>query len=259
LNVREVESFAYFHALIEASKRALSIRDQVCTDFSQLNHDCADFLTSEALDREAASIDATRAASWPLKSDLGDTIWMGAIDAQGRAVSFIQSLYWEYGSGCVLPRTGVLMQNRGVAFSLDAGAVNPLRPGRRPFHTLNPALAVFRDGRVMPYGAMGGDGQPQFQAQVLTRYLNGQDLSRAIDAPRFLFGRSWGALSATVKLEGGFDDGVGRALARAGHQIEWTADRYSDAFGHVGALARDLKGPIQAAHDPRSDGGAAGL
>jgi gamma-glutamyltranspeptidase/glutathione hydrolase len=184
---------------------------------------------------------------------------MGAVDAQGRAVSYIQSLYWEYGSGCVLPRTGVLMQNRGVAFSLDAGAVNPLRPGRRPFHTLNPPLAVFRDGRVMPYGAMGGDGQPQFQAQVLTRYVNGQDLSRAIDAPRFLFGRSWGAPSATVKLEGGFDDRVGEALARAGHQIDWTTERHSDAFGHVGALIRDAKGVIQAAHDPRSDGGAAGI
>ena len=259
LDVREGESFAYFHALIEATKRALSIRDRVCVDFARLRHDFADFLTPEALNREAAAIDGGRAAAWPLKTDQGDTIWMGAIDAQGRAVSFIQSLYWEYGSGCVLPRTGVLMQNRGVAFSLDAGAVNPLRPGRRPFHTLNPALAVFRDGRVMPYGAMGGDGQPQFQAQVLTRYLRGQDLSRAIDAPRFLFGRSWGAPSATVKLEGGFDDRVGEALARAGHQIEWTAHRYSDAFGHAGALVRDSRGAIQAAHDPRSDGGAAGL
>ena len=259
LNVRDVESFAYFHALIEAAKRALSIRDEVCVDFNELKHDFADFLTPEALEREAAAIDTRRAASWLLKSDRGDTVWMGAIDAQGRAVSFIQSLYWEYGSGCVLPRTGVLMQNRGVAFSLDAGAVNALRPGRRPFHTLNPPLAVFRDGRVMPYGAMGGDGQPQFQAQVLTRYLSGQDLVRALDAPRFLFGRSWGAPSATVKLEGGFDDGVGKTLARAGHQIEWTSERYSDAFGHAGALIRDARGAIQAAHDPRSDGGAAGL
>jgi gamma-glutamyltranspeptidase/glutathione hydrolase len=257
LNVRDVESFAYFHALIEASKRALSIREQVCTDFGELKHDCADFLTPEALDREAARIDMTQAANWPLNSDKGDTVWMGAIDAQGQAVSFIQSIYWEFGSGCVLPRTGVLMQNRGVSFSLLPQAVNPLRPGRRPFHTLNPPLAVFQDGRVMPYGSMGGDGQPQFQAQLLTRYRGGQSLSPALDAPRYLFGRSWGAPSASVKLEDGFDDGVGQSLAKAGHQVEWIAR--GDSFGHAGALVRDHHGAIQAAHDPRSDGGAAGF
>ena len=71
----------------------------------------------------------------------------------------------------MLPRTGVLMQNRGASFSLEKGAVNPLQPGRKPFHTLNPALAVLRDGRVMAYGAMGGDGQPQTQAALFTRHV----------------------------------------------------------------------------------------
>ena len=257
LNVKAIEGFGYFHALIEASKRALSIRDRVCTDFRELEHDCADFLTPEALDLEAGGIDMTRAASWPLKNDKGDTVWMGAIDAQGRAVSFIQSVYWEYGSGCVLPRTGVLMQNRGVSFSLAPQTINPLRPGRRPLHTLNPPLVVFRDGRVMPYGSMGGDGQPQFQAQLLTRYRAGQSLVEALDAPRYLFGRSWGAPSATVKLESGFDDGVAEALARAGHHIERLPR--GDSFGHAGALVGNSKGAIQAAHDPRSDGGAEGV
>jgi gamma-glutamyltranspeptidase len=259
LNVRNIESFAYFHALIESSKRALSIRDRVVTDFNQLEYDCADFLTAQALDLEAAKISMTRAAAWPLKSDQGDTIWMGAIDAEGRAVSFIQSIYWEFGSGCVLARTGVLMQNRGVSFSLDPGAVNPLEPGRRPIHTLNPPLCVFDDGRIMSYGAMGGDGQPQFQAQVLTRYRAGQNIVEALDAPRYLFGRSWGAPSASVKLEGGFDDAIGQALARAGHEVDWTTNRYSDSFGHAGALVRHPKGSIEAAHDPRSDGGSEGL
>jgi oxamate amidohydrolase len=257
LRIRNVESFAYFHGLIEATKRALSIRDSVVTDFNQLEHDCADFLTPDALDRETSRIDMNRAASWPLKSDSGDTVWMGATDAEGRAVSFIQSIYWEFGSGCVLPRTGVLMQNRGVSFSLNPGAVNPLQPGRRPFHTLNPPLAVFDDGRLMSYGAMGGDGQPQFQAQLLTRYLAGQNLSQALDAPRFLFGRSWGEPSTSVKLEDGFDDGIGGALAHAGHEIEWKPR--GDSFGHAGALVRNAKGAIEAAHDPRSDGGAEGL
>jgi gamma-glutamyltranspeptidase/glutathione hydrolase len=257
LKIRNVESFAYFHGLIEASKRALSIRDSLVTDFAQLDEDYADFLTLDALDREVSRIDMARAAAWPLKSDAGDTVWMGAIDAAGRAVSFIQSIYWEFGSGCVLPRTGVLMQNRGISFSLDPAAVNPLQPGRRPFHTLNPPLCVFDDGRLMSYGVMGGDGQPQFQAQLLTRYRAGQNLSEALDAPRYLFGRAWGAPSTSVKLEEGFDDGIGRALAQAGHEIEWKPR--GDLFGHAGALVRNAKGAIEAAHDPRSDGGAEGV
>ncbi len=131
---------------------------------------------------------------------------MGAIDAQGRAVSFIQSIYWEYGSGCVLPATGILMHNRGFSFSLDPRALNPLQPGRRPFHTLTAPMAVFDDGRIMPYGSMGGDGQPQFQAQVFLRSLFGLSLAEAIDRPRFLFGKLWGAETPTLKLEPRFDE-----------------------------------------------------
>ena len=89
---------------------------------------------------------------------------MGAADAKGLVVSYIQSLYWEFGSGCVLPATGVLMQNRGISLSLQPGALNMLAPGRS-VDTLNPALAVLRDGRVMAYGTMGGDGQPQTQVR----------------------------------------------------------------------------------------------
>jgi gamma-glutamyltranspeptidase len=257
LGVKDVESFAYFHSFIEAAKRALSIRDNVITDFDQLEYDCADFLSPQALARDAAGISMTRAAVLPMKFDQGDTIWMGAIDAQGRAVSFIQSLYWEFGSGCVLPRTGVLMQNRGTSFSLDADAVNPLAPGRRPLHTLTPALCAFDDGRIMSYGSMGGDGQPQFQTQVLTRYRAGQNIAQTLDAARFLFGRTWGSPSVSVKLEEGFDEGIASALARAGHEIEWGVR--GDSFGHAGALVRHPKGHIEAAHDPRSDGGAEGI
>ena len=144
-------------------------------------------MSETALAREAALIDARRAAPWPVKQSHGDTVWMGAIDAKGLAVSYIQSIYWEYGSGCVLPATGIHWQNRGTSFSLDPAAVNPLQPGRKPFHTLNPALARFSDGRVLAYGSMGGDGQPQFQAQILTRYRLGQNLAEAVDAPRWLY------------------------------------------------------------------------
>ena len=259
LGPQRAESFGHIHGLIEASKRAIAIRDRVCTDYEALLHAPDDFLTPEALRREADAIDMRRAAPWPLKAASGDTIWMGAIDRQGLAVSFIQSIYWEYGSGCVLPATGVLLQNRGFSFSLDSAAVNPLVPGRRPFHTLNPPLAVLDDGRLISYGAMGGDGQPQFQAQVLTRLLYGESVASAIDKPRFLFGRTWGTPSSGLKLEPRFDDDVLRALARAGHEFEMADAPYSDLFGHAGALVRTRNGRIEAGHDPRSDGGAAGL
>ncbi len=259
LGARQPDSFAHIHGLVEATKRALAIRDAVCTDFDALKHAPADFLTPRALQREADRIDMTRAATLPLHPASGDTVWMGAIDASGLAVSFIQSIYWEYGSGCVLPRTGVLLQNRGFSFSLDPAAVNPLIPGRCPTHTLNPPLAVLDDGRVVSYGSMGGDGQPQFQAQVLTRMLSGSGVATALDAPRFLYGRTWGSPSLALKLEPRFEDSVVRALRRAGHDVELADAPYADTFGHAGALVRRPDGRIEAGHDPRSDGGAAGF
>ncbi len=238
----------------------MAIRDQACVDF---DHVTARFrrpaVGDKALEREAARIDMSRAAPWPLKPDKGGTVWMGAIDADGLAVSFIQSVFWDYGSGCVLPATGVLMQNRGAAFSLDANARNPLTPGRRPFHTLNPALAVFDDGRVLAYGSKGADGQPQFQAQVFTRIAAGAPLDEALAAPRHFFTRTRGEPTATVKLEEGYDDSTATALAAAGHGIEWKRAAERDLFGHAGALMRSQRGDVAAAHDPRSDGGPAGL
>jgi gamma-glutamyltranspeptidase/glutathione hydrolase len=258
LKVTRKESFEHIHGLIEASKRALTIRDQVCTDFEHLQHDPVSFLAPKILQREAEAISMKKAAPYPVAPATGDTIWMGAIDASGLAVSYIQSLYWEYGSGCVLPRTGVLMQNRGVSFSLDVNAMNPLAPGRRPFHTLNPALASFSDGRVMCYGAMGGDGQPQFQAQVFTRYLLGEGIAGAIDAPRFLFGRTWASASRALKVEDRFDPEIIERLRSVGHEVEMLGS-YDENLGHAGALVRYADGHIEAAHDPRSDGGAAGI
>ena len=185
---------------------------------------------------------------------------MGAADASGLVVSYIQSLYWEFGSGCVLPRTGVLMQNRGASFSLDPGALNPLEPGRRPFHTLNPALAVLRDGRAMAYGTMGGDGQPQTQAALYTRHvLFRAPLADAIEAPRWLLGRTWGSPHTNLRLESRFDANVADQLLSAGHDVEVLAEPYSDLMGHLGAVVLHPAGTLEGAHDPRAAGGAAGV
>ena len=250
------------HRLVEIIKRVWRIRDGVVTDFDYLQHDPQSFLTAERFEREAAMIMPERAAPYPLPDfGEGDTVWMGAIDAQGMAVSYIQSIFWEFGSGVVLPRTGILLQNRGMAFSLNENARNPLRPGRRPFHTLNPPLAVFADGRVMSYGTMGGDPQPQITAQTFIRKAVEQcSVSAALDKPRFVFGRAWKAEQATIKLERRIDPSIANLLQKWGHQVEWFNDDYVSAVGHAGMLVRDSKtGAIEADHDPRADGGALGL
>jgi len=260
LRVAEAEGFDHVHGIVEATKRAFRLRDRNVTDFDRFPQPPERLLEPAFLDGEATKIDRGRAAAWPAPAGKGDTIWMGAVDASGLVVSYIQSLYWEFGSGCVLKATGVLMQNRGASFSLDPGALNPLEPGRKPFHTLNPALAALKDGRVIAYGTMGGDGQPQTQAALFTRHVAfRQPLEEAIDAPRWLLGRTWGSAVANLRLESRFPDRLVDALLAAGHDVEVLSEPYSDTMGHAGAVVLHPNGTLQAAHDPRADGGAAGV
>jgi len=260
LNIREAEGFEFAHGIVEATKRAFRVRDRVVTDPVRVPQPPAQFLEEKFLGAEVLKIDRRRAARWPARPGEGDTIWMGAADASGLAVSYIQSLYWEFGSGCVLPKTGVLMQNRGSSFSLDPKALNALVPGRLPFHTLNPALGVLNDGRVIAYGAMGGDGQPQSQAMIFARHVqHGQPLDKAIDAPRWLLGRTWGSTHTNLRMESRLDGHLVEQLMSAGHDVEVLPDAYSDTMGHAGAVVIHPNGLLEGAHDPRADGGAAGI
>jgi gamma-glutamyltranspeptidase/glutathione hydrolase len=260
LGVTEPEGFDHIHGLVEATKRGIRLRDRVVTDPRYLPYELTRVLDDRFIAGEAMKIDRRKASPWPIGAGGGDTIWMGAADASGLVVSYIQSLYWEFGSGCVLPATGVLMQNRGASFSLGAGALNPLAPGRLPFHTLNPALAVLKDGRIMAYGTMGGDGQPQTQGAVFTRYVQFREpLLDAIDRPRWVLGRTWGAPKTALRLESRFDGRLIEELLAAGHDVEVLPDAYSDVMGHAGAALLHKDGSCEAAHDPRADGGAAGV
>ncbi len=260
LRVKDAESFEHIHGLVEATKRAFRVRDQVVTDPDKIDGNLTRFMDSKFLDAEAEKIDRKKAARWPAADARGDTIWMGAADASGLVVSYIQSLYWEFGSGCVLPQTGVLMQNRGASFSLDPKALNALAPGRRPFHTLNPALAALKDGRVIAYGCMGGDGQPQSQAAVFTRHISfRQPLDQALDAPRWLLGRTWGSSHTNLRLESRFDGNLIDRLMSAGHDVQVLDEPYSDTMGHAGAVVLHPDGTLEGGHDPRADGGAAGI
>ena len=260
LRVVDGESFEHIHGLVEATKRAFRVRDRIVTDPARMTASPQTFLENAFLDADARKIDRRKAAPWPARAGDGDTVWMGAADASGLVVSYIQSVYWEFGSGCVLPRTGVMMQNRGASFSLDPKALNTLAPGRLPFHTLNPALAILKDGRVMAYGTMGGDGQPQSQAAMFTRHVTyRQPLDKAIDAPRWLLGRTWGSTHTNLRMEQRFDGNLIDRLMSAGHDVDVLSEGYSDTMGHAGAAILHPDGMLEAAHDPRADGGAAGV
>lgn len=253
------DSFEHVHGLVEATKQAFLWRNRHLCDPDAMRVDVATCLHDAMLAECVDAIDPRQARRWPESAQKGDTVWMGAADRNGCVVSYIQSVYWEFGSGVVLEDTGVTWQNRGSSFSLDPHSHLALVPGRKPLHTLNPALAVLDDGRVMVYGNMGGDGQPQSQAAVFTRYaMFGQDLQQAITAPRWLLGRTWGDMSVGLKLESRFDDALVGALRDAGHQVE-VIDAFSDLVGHAGALVRHPNGVLAGAADPRSDGIVAGF
>jgi gamma-glutamyltranspeptidase/glutathione hydrolase len=259
LGVKDSEGFAYQHGIIEATKQAFLVRDRIIGDPDSMTEEPATYLQPKRLDQLAAKVDMRSAMPWPAPIDKGDTVWLGAIDRDGLAVSMIQSIYFEYGSGCVLPETGIVWQNRGAAFFLDKPGPRRLAPGRKPFHTLNPALARLKDGRVMVYGTMGGEGQPQTQSAVFSRYaMYGAPLQQAVTAPRWLLGKMWGEETMTLKLEGRYDPALVTAMRDAGHNVE-LLDDYSVSMGHAGAVVRHADGTFEGASDPRSDGAARGF
>ena len=252
------DGFDHIHGLIEATKQAFLWRDRHCGDPAYMENDPQALLDdAAALDAMAAKIDPATALPWPPPPHYGDTCWFAAADAEGRVVSCIQSTYFEFGSGLVLPKTGIVWQNRGSSFRIAADGWNALKPGRKPFHTLNPALAEFDDGRVMAYGTMGGEGQPQTQAALFTRYAKfGVDLQEAISRPRWLLGRTWGEQSTTLKIEDGFAPELYAALVEAGHDVERVGP-LTATMGHAGAIVHHANGALEGATDPRSDGGVA--
>lgn len=189
LAMADADDAMTIHRIVEATKLAFGLRDAHITDPRHLEVDIQSLLDASALQALADKIDDRLAAPWGAGKGPGDTVCMGVMDNSGLAVSFIQSLYHEFGSGVVLPESGIVWQNRGASFILDPNHLLVLAPGKQPFHTLNPAAARLNDGRVMVYGSMGGDGQPQTQNAIFTRYvLQNRPLHECIAAPRWLLG-----------------------------------------------------------------------
>jgi gamma-glutamyltranspeptidase len=248
----------YVHLAVEATKLAFGDRDRWLADPEHSPVPIGRLLDPGYLRDRGRRIAMDRTAAVPVPSGLegGDTIACITADAAGNCVSLIQSIYHEWGSGVVAGETGVVLQNRGAGFTLDALHANVLAPGKRPFHTLTPFMYL-RGGRpVLVAGTMGGEGQPQTLVAVATRVVDfGLDVQSAVEAPRWVYGRTWGAPTRALSIESRFGDAVAAELTRRGHEVR-VLDAWSDTAGHAQAVQRESGGLLVGGGDPRADGPA---
>ena len=256
-------SAEYLHTLIELKKLAFADRDQWAADPEFTDIPLDDILDADYLAGRAAMVDPNRAAEGRTPGvaagavlagaqsldDSGDTVYLTAVDRWGNAVSWIQSLFAGFGSGLLEPETGVVLHNRGALFTLQPGHPNIVAPGKRPYHTLTPMMAVHGDGSfAFTLGTPGGDSQPQSLLQIVNNLvLFGMTPQAAIEAPRF---RSYSGLG--VAFEDRFGAAVLGRLGELGHEPEvvhgWTA-----TFGGAQMILRDRGGTLTAASDPRRE------
>ncbi len=242
------------HRQIEAVRAAMADRGQYLGDPDLMDIEVAQLLDAERIQGIAAAIDDTAAGPWPtVRPAPGGTAYLCAADGDGLLVSLIQSNFAGFGSGVVVPGTGVGLHNRGAHFRVEPGHVSSIGPRRRPVHTLIPALAL-RDGEPwLVFGTMGGDGQPQIHLQVLAGMLDrGLEVQAAIDAPRFLVDVGDGS----VAVESRVAPELLSALADRGHRVT-TMDAYDHRAGHAHAIARTTAGYVGGS-DPRSEGAIVG-
>ncbi len=250
----------YYHLLVESVKRAFIDRNNYVADPEFVNVPSAKLLSKANLDQHASSIQMEHALAWPHVFKTGDTVYIGATDAQGNSVSMLQTVYFDWGSGVMAGDTGILWHNRGASFSLKPDHPNVLQAGKRPFHTLNPGMYLKNDKPHILYGTQGADGQPQTLATILTRMIDYEmDPLTALSKPRFLLGKTFSDTRDSLKLEKDAGEQVFKELARRGHEMS-VISAQSPLSGHPGAIVIDQKtGIFSGAHDPRSDGRALGV
>jgi gamma-glutamyltranspeptidase/glutathione hydrolase len=262
----------YYHHMAEAVKIAFADREEWLTDPRFVEIPVQRLISQAYADQRRRLIDPQRAldiAEVPAgiayaqpherRAPDGDTCYFCAADQSGMVVSLIQSIYHDFGSAVIGGDTGIILQNRGAFFALNENHPNHLRPGKRTFHTLIPAL-LMRDGHpYLAFGSMGGEGQPQSQAALVTRIVDfGYDVQQAIEAPRWLMGRTWGTRSRNMSLEGRISDEVVRELKRRGQPVQMVTD-WNDNLGHAHAIRVDREqGLFEGGADPRGDGAALG-
>jgi gamma-glutamyltranspeptidase/glutathione hydrolase len=255
----DVDSPAWLHLQIEAMKLAFADGHRYVADPRFMDVKPHDLLSDAYLASRAALIDPKRAQDFKHGSPKpGGTVLLTTADAQGNMVSFIQSCYTGFGSGVVIPGTGISMQNRGCCFTLEEGHPNQVGPSKRPYHTIIPAF-VSRpnaDGSESPlisFGVMGGYMQPQGHQQVLCRIVDHQQNPQAaLDAPRYQI-----FTGLRVQLEPGFAPATYDALRTLGHDLTIADDRGA-SFGR-GQVIYKTEGGYIAGSDLRCDGQAVGF
>jgi gamma-glutamyltranspeptidase/glutathione hydrolase len=252
------DSVESWHLQIEAIKLAFADAERHVGDVNAMPLEPSELLDPGYLDARAALIRRDRAieATWGTPRDTG-TVYLTAADDEGRMVSFIQSNYMGFGSGVVVPGTGISLQNRGAGFTLEAGHPNQVGPGKRPFHTIIPAFLTHQGQPRMSFGVMGGPMQPQGHVQMVVRTaVHGQDPQTAADAPRWRFmqGRE-------VALEPDVPAALAAGLQALGHDVHQGEARPGAAFAFGGAqlIWRLEGGGYVAGSDPRKDGAAGGF
>jgi gamma-glutamyltranspeptidase/glutathione hydrolase len=239
--------------LIEAMKLALVDRDTYITDIDHMKIDPAELVSKPWGASRAAGIDPKRAAMPPPgRPALGGTIYLCTADADGMAVSLIQSNFSGFGSGVVVPGTGISLQNRGSGFSVKPDHANVVAPRKRPFHTIIPAFLTKNGQPLMSFGVMGGSMQAQGHAQVMARMVDyRQNPQAASDAPR------WRVDTANkVGIEHGVSAEVIAGLRARGHDMQ-QADRWSTDFGRA-QLIYKMDDGYCGASERRTDGQAVG-
>ncbi|WP_248557458.1 gamma-glutamyltransferase family protein [Paraburkholderia terrae] len=251
------------HLQIEAMKLAFADVYRYVADPRSMEVTPEQMLDDAYLKSRAKLIDPKRATQFDFgMPKTGGTIYMSAADERGMMVSFIQSNYMGFGSGCVVPGMGISLQNRGCGFSMDPKSPNVVEGGKRPFHTIIPAFLTQQvDGQqeaVMSFGVMGGDMQPQGHLQTVVRMLDyGQQPQAACDAPRWKVNRDF-----SIDIEHTLDPRTARELEGLGHTIKSIDDPYMDFGSGQFIWKLDRNEPDRgyvAASDSRRDGLAAGF
>jgi gamma-glutamyltranspeptidase len=262
----------YYHHIAEAVKVAFADREEWLTDPAFVTIPVEKLISEQYANERRGLINPEKAldiAEVPAgiayghaharRIPDGDTCYFCAADRDGMVVSLIQSIYHDFGSAVVGGDTGIILQNRGAFFSLEDNHPNRLEPGKRTFHTLIPGL-LMREGKpYLAFGSMGGEGQPQSHVALVTRIVDfGYDAQQAIEAPRWLMGRTWGTQSRNMSLEGRISDETVRELKRRGQPVQMVTD-WNDNMGHASAIRVDQEqGFFEAGADPRGDGAALG-